>query len=229
MKKPKPLRTIAWSSILFLPLIIFSCFPGGPSATEDLDVAGTIHDPDFFGTGPLTYTMPDTVVHLISEGQDPESVDHSYDSLMLSTVMFNMDEYGYEWMEFDTTKAPADIVILITVVRATNSSIYFAPGWWWGFWGWWPGWGYPGAPVWGPGWGMGTPSGFPVGYSYSTGSVFIAMLDPDQFDPEDLTVTTVWLGAINGLLTANAEQGAVRISDGINQVFRQTEDVLRIN
>jgi hypothetical protein len=226
MKKPKLLPAISWPILLVLPLFMFSCYPGGPETTEDLDLVGTRHDPDFNFGGVNTYTMPDTVVHILGEDDKPEDIDHSFDTLMLTTVKTNMDALGFEFMEFDTTQAPADVILLVSAVTATNTAVFWDPGWFWGWWGWWPGWGYPGAPPYGPGWGTGLPWGYPSGYSYSTGSVFIAMLDPDEIDLENETIGTVWLAAMNGLLQGDESRGETRIREGINQAFKQSEDIL---
>ena len=139
-----------------------------------------------------------------------------------------MDALGYQWMEFDTLN-PADVVMLISAVSNTNSGINYDPGWW-GWWGWWPGWGgYPGYPGWGPGWGYGYPWGYPISYSYSTGSIFISMINPEEFDMENETIGVVWLAAMNGLLKDNKQQGEQRIRDGIDQAFKQSEDFLKKN
>ena len=222
MKKPKLLRAISWPLILILPLLMFSCYPDGPSTVEDLDLVGTMHDPEFNFSGAVTYSIPDTVIHIIGEDDKEEDVDHSFDELMLTTVKTNMDAYGYQWMELDTVN-PADVVILVSAVTAVNSGIFYDPGWWWGYWGYWPGWGgyYPG---YGPGWGYGYPWGYPIGYSYSTGTVFITMLDPENNNLENETIGVVWMAAMNGLLQGNS--GETRIREGINQAFKQSEDIL---
>ena len=225
MKKSKLLRTISWPLILVLPLLMFSCYPDGPSATEDLDVVGTMHDAEFNFSGAVTYSIPDTVIHIIGEDDKEEDVDHTYDELMLTTVKTNMDAFGYQIMPIDTTQDPADVVLLVSAITSTNSGVLYNPGWW-GYWGYWPGWGYPSYPGYGPGWGYGYPyGGYPVAYSYSTGTVFVNMIDPLQFDLENEIVGVVWMAAINGLLQGNT--GETRIREGINQAFKQSEDILK--
>ena len=231
MKKPKLHQIITWSLILILPGFIISCYPGGPSVTEDLDLVGTMHDEEFDFPGVTTWTMPDTVIHIIGEDDKPEDVDRSYDELIISTTKTNMDALGYQWMEFDTLN-PADVVLLATAVATTNSGISYDPGWWWGYWGYWPGWGgYPGGGYWGPGWGYDYPWGYPIYYSYSTGSIFLTMINPLEFDRENETVGVIWMAAMNGLLKGNTDDdsGKTRISEGINQAFKQSEDILKTN
>ena len=138
-----------------------------------------------------------------------------------------MDALGYTFMEFDTLN-PADVVLLISAVTSTNAGIAYDPGWFWGYWGYWPGWGgyYPG---YGPGWGYGYPWGYPISYSYSTGSVFVTMLDPENTDIEDETIGVAWMAAMNGLLQDNKSQAETRIREGINQAFKQDEQLLKTN
>ena len=223
MKKAKLLPAISWPLILVLPLLMYSCYPDGPSAVEDMDIVASMHDPEFNFSVAVTYSMPDTVIHIIGEDEKEEDVDHSYDELMLTTVKTNMDAFGYELVELDTIN-PSDVVLLVSAISSTNSGIIYGPGSWWGYWGYWPGWGgyYPG---YGPGWGYGYPwFGYPAAYSYSTGSVFVTMLNPEEFDPENETIGVVWMAAMNGLLKGSS--GETRISEGINQAFKQSEDIL---
>ncbi len=230
MKNLKLSQIIALSLILALPVLINSCHPGGPSATEDLDIVVTMHSEEFDFQGAITFTMPDTVMHIIGEDDDPDDVDRSFDELILLTTKTNMDALGYKWMEFDTLN-PADVVLLATALANTNSGVAYNPGWW-GYWGYWPGWGgYPGSGYWGPGYGYGYPGGYPIYYSYSTGSIFLTMINPLEFDLETETIGVVWMAAMNGLLEGNNDDnsGSIRISEGINQAFKQSVDILNTN
>jgi hypothetical protein len=229
MKKLKPRQIITWALIFTLPVLIISCYPDGPQVTEDLDLVGTMHDPEFNFKGVTTYSIPDTVIHITGEDDKEEDIDRSFDELILTTTKTNMDALGYQWMEFDTLN-PADVVMLASVVSTTNSGIAYDPGWWWGYWGYWPGWGgYPGYPGWGPGWGYGYPWGYPIYYSYSTGSIFLTMINPLDFDPDNETIGVVWTAALNGLASGNKDSATSRISEGINQAFKQSESILKTN
>jgi hypothetical protein len=229
MNMLKPLQIYSRLLLVILPVLAVSCYPGGPSVTEDLDLVGTMHDESFDFQGAATYSLPDTVIHIIGEDEDPEDVNRDYDDLILSLTKTNMDALGYQYMEFDTTN-PADVVLLATVLVTTSSGIYYDPGWWWNYWGYWPGWGgYPGYPGWGPGWGYGYPWGYPIYYSYSTGSIFLTMVNPEDYDPDDKTIGVVWTAALNGLAQGGKQSTRTRISEGINQAFKQSEQILKTN
>ena len=129
---------------------------------------------------------------------------------------------GYTEEPLDTLN-PADVVMLISAMSSTNSGLYFDPAWWWGYWGWWPGWsGYPGAPVWGPGWGYGYPDGYPVYISYSTGTLFITMIHPESTNIDEKTIGVPWMAALNSLLQTGAQNTEQRITDNIDQAFKQS-------
>ena len=228
MKKSNPLRIHIWIFIMAMPLLLVSCYPGGPEVTEDLDIVGTMYDEEFDFNSVQTYAMPDTVIHIVGEDPKDDDIDRSQDELMLNTVRANMATLGYQEIPADPD-TPADVVMLITAMTSTNQGAVYNPGWW-GNWGWWPGWGgYPGYPGWGPGWGYYYPWGYPATYSYSTGSLFIGMLDPENTDIEEETLAVAWLASMNGLLQGNKDKGAQRIEDGINQAFRQSESYLKRN
>ncbi len=59
-----------------------------------------------------------------------------------------------------------------------SGTVYYPPGWWWGYPGY--GWGYPG---WGwgyPGYGWGYP-GYGYTYQYKVGTIVLEMVDGDSF------------------------------------------------
>jgi hypothetical protein len=212
---------VAWVLVGILTAILSSCYPNGPSSPEETDLVSTSYDEDFNFSDASTFSLPDTVVYIVDEGgQDSLSRDH--DSLIVDRIREHMIALGYQEEPLDTLN-PADVVLLISASFSSTSGLYYDPAWWWGYWGWWPGWGaYPGAPVWGPGWGMGFPLGFPVYINYATGTLFIAMIDPENTDAEEETIAVTWLAAINGLLSGSSLDMAQRIADNIDQAFQQS-------
>jgi hypothetical protein len=219
--KNKPSGTFIWILIITIPAIFQSCYPNGPSSPEDMDLVGTSYDKDFNFSNAKTFSLPDTVVHIIDQGEG-DSLGRDHDSLIINRVRGHMISLGYQEEPLDTL-IPADVVLLISASSSTSSGLFFDPAWWWGYWGWWPGWGvYPGAPVWGPGWGMGFPVGFPVYITYTTGTLFLTMIDPENSDAEEATIAVTWLAAINALLSGSSQDMAQRITDNIDQAFKQS-------
>ncbi|KPL17076.1 MAG: hypothetical protein AMS26_02215 [Bacteroides sp. SM23_62] len=221
MKITNPKGIIPWFLIIAIPVSILSCYPGGPSNAEDMDLVGTSHDKEFNFSAVSSFSLPDTIVHMVADGEEDE-LGRDYDSLIIGRVRDQMISHGYNEEPLDTLN-PADIVLLISAMSSTNSGVFFDPSWWWGYWGWWPGWGgYPGGPVWGPGWGMGFPVGFPVYLNYTTGTLFITMVDPENTDIDEKTIAVTWLAAINSLLQGGGQYTEQRITDNIDQAFKQS-------
>ena len=122
-----------------------------------------------------------------------------------------MTKLKYERVPVDTTADPPDFVIIAGVTVTDNYGAAYYPGWgYWGGWGWWggyPGWGYPGGTV---------------VYSYTTGTIFISMIDPAEING-DGTYGAVWGARINGVVsnssTANTNS---RITQRINDAYAQS-------
>ena len=218
--KKKPLLITVWIPIIAIPAILLSCYPNGPSSPEDMDLVGTSYDKDFNFSQVSTFSLPDTVIHIQAQGQE-DSLSREHDSLIINRVRAQMVTLGYQEEPLDTLN-PADVIMLISATSSTNSGLFFDPAWWWGYWGWWPGWGYPNAPVWGPGWGLGFPAGFPIYINYSTGTLFITMIDPENTDVEEKTIAVTWLAAINAMLSGGTQDRVQRIVDNIDQAFEQS-------
>ncbi len=221
MKTINPNGIIPWFLITAIPLLILSCYPGGSSTVEDLDIVGTSYDKEFDFSAATSFSLPDTIIHIVADSEE-DSLGRDYDDLIIGRVRDQMISNGYKEEPLDTLN-PADVVLLISAMSTTNSGVYFDPAWWWGSWGWWPGWGgYPGAPVWGPGWGMGFPVGFPVYINYSTGTLFITMIDPENTNIDEKTIAVTWLAALNTLLQRGGQNTEQRITDNIDQAFKQS-------
>jgi hypothetical protein len=227
MKIINPKGIMHWILFNVMLVLIVSCYPGGPSTAEDLDIVGTSYDKEFDFSAASSFSLPDTVIHLVTEDQE-DSLDREYDNLIIGRVRDQMIAYGYKEEPLDSQN-PADVVMLISTMSSTNSVLYFDPPWLWGYWGWWPGWsGYPIAPVWGPEWALGFPAGFPIYINYSTGTLFIAMVDPEESDLEEKTLAVTWLATLNSLLSGTNPETEQRIKNNIDQAFKQSP-YLKIN
>jgi hypothetical protein len=112
----------------------------------------------------------------------------------------------------------ADLFVLPSAVGATTWVLYsYYPSY--PYWGWYPGWGY--YPAYGPGWGWGYPEYY-TATSYSTGTIFIDMVDPSAADPNTTTMPARWTAALSGLLGASSTPTSDRITRAIDQAFTQS-------
>ncbi len=188
---------------LLLALAMWSCYPGGPETIADTDLVFTYYDQDADFGSIRTFFMPDNV--FVREGSE-ETVD-DFDNLILSDVARNMEALGYV-RERDPQNNIPDSVVIVSKVKTQYSWVGWVPGY-----PWYPGWGYPG-------WGWG--GWYPVGGSYSTGSVFIEFASTDDVNIPDKQINASWSVVINGLLGTNASATASRITSSIDQAFKQS-------
>ncbi|MGB5848047.1 MAG: DUF4136 domain-containing protein [Ignavibacteriaceae bacterium] len=208
MNTKKKKLIVLFSLLILSSFVLYSCYPDYGLTTADYDTVITVYDKDANFKKP-TYAMPDSVVHLVAEGEE-DNVDRSKDVLILSTIQSNMTSLGYT--KVDTTNPdPPAFVILVGVTVTDNYGQAYYPGYgYWGGWGWWggyPGYGYPGGSV---------------IYSYTTGSIFMSMIDPDKINA-DGTYGAVWLARINGVVSSSTSINvSSRITQRINDAFNQS-------
>ncbi len=207
MNKKKSL--IIGSLLLAALLLTFtSCYSDYGLSTADYDTIITLFDNNANFKKP-TYAMPDTVVHFVEEGEE-DDIDRSKDALILQTIENNMTKLGYERVPVDTSANAPGFVMLVGVTVTDHYGRVYYPGWgYWGGWGWWggyPGWGYPGGSV---------------IYSYTTGTIFMTMLDPEKTISGDQKFGAVWLARINGVVSSSLNTSA-RITQKINDAFNQS-------
>jgi len=132
----------------------------------------------------------------------------------------------------------ADFVAVPTVLMMKYSgTVYYPPGWWWGYPGY--GWGYPGYGWGWPGYGWGYP-GYGYSYQYKTGTIVLEMVDGASFramlewresnpgqgqqsDANEVPEMHIrWMATIDGYLTSNQEYNQERAQRGMNEAFDQS-------
>jgi hypothetical protein len=192
-----------------------ACYPGSVTSASQTDLVVTYHMAGANYQANKTYAMPDSVVDIsVAAGQDT-SLSHKFDAAILAQVAQNMQALGYTRVDPRVTKP--DAVVLVAGVTVQNYA--YNPYYWWGYWGWWYGWdGY---------WGYGPGSGYywpwaPVTTTYTTGTIFITLADPDVPPPTNGQITAIWSAAINGLVTGTDASIQGRITTNIQQAFQQS-------
>jgi hypothetical protein len=147
------------------------------------------------------------VVHLGT----PDNVSHVYDSLIVARIAANMISRGY-------TRAvdPALADLTLNPAVLVNENYDYAGADWCLVWGW----AYPWICT---GWIPDYP-GDVIGYTYSTGTLFIPMANlADGVPPAVSRPPVVWLAGINGVVSGSSSSAlAAGIADGINQAFAQS-------
>jgi hypothetical protein len=214
-----PTASGSWLTAAALILALGACYPGDISSVEETDIVVTTHSGnDFSAYG--TYAMPDTVVDVCADADDPEcdnalDIDHSYDAEILAQVAARMQGYGWERIpieQVDQNNLP-DLFMLVSVsaVERTSATVWWP---WWGWGGWWPGWG--------PGWGPGYPPAVSV-TRWNQGTLEMTLIDPLDTDPGQEVFNIQWDGILSGVLSkASGPINTDRVDRGIQQAFDQS-------
>ncbi len=188
-------------------MLLFGCYPQGPEFTEDLDVVLTHFQDDYDFESKNTYARPNAIVKItgnLQEGDDPEFIPDAAAALILAQIDKNMEALG--WDKVDVSANPD--VLLAVASWETTTIFYYYDYWYWWYGGYYPGWGYPA-----------------YGGSYTTGTLFMTMIDPEEVGANGNAILQ-WTGGVNGILTGSYD--ATRVNKGIDQAFSQSP-YLKIN
>jgi hypothetical protein len=187
-----------------LGLMLSACEPdSGFNTVADYDVVVTLYDENFNFTTAETYFLPDTIIHLVDEGDD-DNISRDHDEFILNLVRENIEDLGY--VEADTNVTDPDVYFLVDVASAD----FVGWSYWYDYWYWYPGWGgfYPYYP----------PGGWYPSYSFTTGTLFIQMVFEEDADSDRI----IWTAVINGLLGDTSTGVTSRLTESINQAFNQS-------
>lgn len=118
------MRNLSYATLVAL-LILAGCYPGGPEFVDELDIAISHFDPDYFNvdndlTG-TTFEMPDSVVYL-KDGKENEDADHSKDGQLLVQIRDHMLANGFtEFVEVEGQE-PNLIVAVISITSTQEDT-----------------------------------------------------------------------------------------------------------
>ena len=188
-----------------LLLIISSCHKDPPKQYDETDMTITFYNTDFSFSSYTNFIMPDSTV-LKTKIMTESEVAKLYEDGGISeqTLQILEDRFtalGYHLVD---SLADADFIALPTILMMQqDQQIWYNPGWWWG---------YPGGY-------------YPYYYSFSTGTLFITMGDPNNpiVDGDEVKFPVVWGGAFNGMLSSSTSDMNARIKRSIDQAFSQSK------
>lgn len=208
-------------ALLGFLFLLNGCYPNGGEEVEDFDLVATTYDQNFNFAGVRTYYIIDSLVN-ITEPENRTSglsgLSRTQDNLIIDQVVSNLNSLGYTRI---TTLDPAvkpDVLVTTAAWSATNTNYYY--DYWMDYWGWWGGW-----DPWYPSYGYGSgyyPYSTVRSVSYSTGSVIIEMSDPNAPPTTNSRFPMVWTASLNGLLSGSNANDQARLTNAINQAFRQS-------
>ena len=195
---------------------LVSCAPYDDISVNDSDVVATVVDQSVDFSKKLTYARPPDV-RVIKDPQqpegdppDPNDLDPDVAAQILSSIDYNMQALGF-------TPAPpppgntnpelnpdqADVNVLPFVAKTTWVGSGCYPYYWDYWYGGYPGWCYP------------------AYYTFTTGSIIIAMVESNP--PPNTKPNVQWAAGITGVLDGSTKsQILTRVKNTINQAFSQS-------
>lgn len=196
--------------LLMVPLVFHSCYPGGATYVDQLDLVYTNYNDNFDFGSVTTFTIPDSIplVEEDTRPNNPEFVEDPYRTTIISNLRQQMEDRGYQYVD---QSANPELILFPTASTDTETYYYYWGGYW-GWWGWGGGWYYPGYY---PGYGYQT--------SYEIGTVMVQAVYDDPNIPDDEDKPVQWVGVMNGLLQGNTNSVDKRIESSILQMFAQSE------
>jgi hypothetical protein len=204
MKKFKQIKILLILVFLAVTSVVLnSCYPDYGLTVSDFDIVSTFKDDtnDFqaYKTNGATFFMPDTIKKVLGGGIISNN-GGTYDQQVLKEIKNQMIAYGYTQ---DPNPTTADVILYVANWSSTTISYY--PGYWGGYYGWYyPWYGYGG-----------------YSYSYTTGTLFITMVDRIKIDAQN--PGAVWIAAVNGVLdNSTAANIQTRVINSIDKMFSQS-------
>lgn len=191
--------------MLLTGVLLLGCYPGGPDYTEDLDAVYTTYDEDYNFSSKGTYARPDKIVVDVKIDNGDTTYVYMKDKFakpILDRIDANMSSLGWTKVEIS---ALADVLVTPAAWTSTTYFYSYWYDWWYGGWyGGWYGWYYP---------------PYVSVSSYTTGTLMITLVDPNEESPTGRTETK-WLAAGNGLYSGAYDQD--RVMKAIDQAFEQS-------
>jgi len=186
-------------------VVLTSCYQDYGLTSSDYDIVATFKEDanDFqaYKTNGATYFMSPTIKRLSDNVGGIVDEPGPYDAQILAEIERQMIAYGYT--KVDSLQQP-DVYISAGVTSSEN--VVYYPGYWGGYYGWYyPWYGYGG-----------------YAYSYTTGSLFVTMIDLNKFDEVNKLSGAVWAGALNGMLEDSDANILARTVSSIDKMFEQS-------
>jgi hypothetical protein len=204
------LRTLAGLTLLASSVAVSGCDDDNDDFVNPDPLSGVAvfkDDAIVFG-GFRTFTMPDTVVHVLAATGTPVSVPRDLDQVLLNEVRANFLARGYTQATLGTRP---DFVVLVSATASQKYQAFVTYPWYgyWGFYDW--SWYAPGFTT---NWGEVYPWQPTVTtVQYDRGTVVVDMIPTLSVNPLAQTVTSAWAGVgtgvMDGSLTADIVIAAV--------------------
>lgn len=186
-----------------------SCTPGEGITALESDVVVTLFDSRVDFGAIRTYAISDSIE---CGSVDCPNTPRDNDAAIIQRIESNLQARGYV-PEPDPANNTPDVAVLLAVTQTDFYSLIGSPCW--GYrppgWGWYP-----------PGWCWGYPPVMGAAYEYTTGTLAILMVDPNNPDSSAQEIPVVWSATLNGILNDTSASVENRVRAGIDQAFTQS-------
>lgn len=224
-------------------LITSSCHKDPPKQYDETDMTVTFYNTDFSFSSYTNFVLPDSTV-LKTNYMTESEITNFYKEGGISDQTLQIMEGRFTGLGYNSVDslAHADFIALPTILMMqTDQTIWYNPGWWWGY----PGYG------WGWGWGWKSTSyyywwyppyswypGYPITVSTQTGTLIFEMIDAESYrkilewneqnpNPptasDDVPALQInWQAYIEGYTTDDATYNKERALRGVEEAFNQS-------
>lgn len=210
-------KYVIWGALFGCCLGGAACYPGEIDTVAQTDLVVTFHQDGANFQANTTFDIPDSIVDIGVDSGASSSLDHAYDAQIRQKVIDELVALGYTHVDATPSVRP-DMVVVISAITVENYA-YYTPGYpWYPYWGWWGGWpaGYGAGSNWYYPW-------YPVyTTNFTSGTLFLTMIDPDVPPPNAGDAVAIWSAALNGMLEGSNTEILARISNNISQAFDQS-------
>ncbi len=198
-------------------VLLYSCYPTYDRTIEDYDIVGTAYDENTDFNKLNTFYVNPEVGIIYDTTQDKPEFDKAILDAIIQKTRENLLSYGWTELENPDSNNVPDVFVTtaITTIKVSGTYYYYDPIYYPGYpyYPWYPGY-YPGYP-WYPG-------GYPSYYEYTTGTIFLDMIDIARSPINGDQGYVVWNAAINGLVSSSSSNNLARVKSEIDQAFKQS-------
>lgn len=198
MKNPmsrilKFVRIFSLVILIFIPIVISSCYVDYDLATNGIPIVASFFNPDYNFNNVTKYYFLDTVVQI-----NGASVTRAYDNTIKNATINNLNALGWTRITDSSMARDPGVVVVGNVVTTTSYTVTVENGCWGGI------------------WSYSSCYSYDTDYNYSTGTIGIVIVDVNVLNGESLPIQ--WIGLTNGVIGSGGNISQ-KITDGINKAF----------
>jgi len=210
-------KTIQLLGLILALAVLNSCYdsPDTGELSNELVVATDVDLEADFSTYDTKYYLSDTIYIVTNSLLDDDYITSPDSDEIISEIENNMADRGFTQRSEDPNDIINNLVniaIATNIVRITNTG-QTCYGWWGGYPGYWPPWGWGGGGYYYP---------YCSIYNYDTGSLIVEMANIQQALTEDNKTNIIWTNVNFGILNSNDNVNIGRATRSIDQAFAQS-------